>query len=68
MNVREMQEAASLVGQIVGTSVENAVILQKRIQHLKSGLQIIARTGHLLSSHDMVRLAKSVLEDYEKMP
>jgi len=68
MNAREMQEVTSLVGDIIGTSTQNAIIMQKRIQCLKSGLQTIVSCGYRLSPADIVYLAKSVLEEYEKMP
>ena len=68
MNTREMQEVTSLVGDIIGASAQNAIIMQKRIQRLKSGLQTIVSCGDRLSQADIVYMAKSVLEEYDKMP
>jgi len=54
--------------EIVRDITSTGVILQKRIQCLKSGLQTIISCGDKMSSEDLVLIAKSTLEQFDKMP
>lgn len=59
------REVAGLMREIV----ETGMIVRDRVNCLKNGLETIAKHGHKFQScEEVIEIAKSTLDKYEKMP